>query len=147
MAWIVILSIITLPVIEIAIFVTVSDAIGLFPAIAGMVLAGLAGVTLWRHEGLRTLVRAQQAMDRGEAPVAEVLDGVCILLAGALLILPGFLSDIAALVLLLPPVRFGLQALLVSRMIRPAPPRPQPGSPLVIDAEFHQVDEDEHPKS
>lgn len=152
MAWVILFSIIALPVVEIAIFIKVADVIGTLAAVAGAVLAGIAGVALWRHEGLRTVLRAQQALNRGEAPVAEVFDGLCLVLAGGLLLLPGFLSDGVALVLLLPPVRYWLRGLVTSRMVvatvpsSPPPESPSPAapfssssSPLIIDAEYRDV--------
>lgn len=146
MAWVIIFGIIALPVVEIAIFMKVVDAVGVLAAVAGAVLAGIAGVALWRHEGLRTLLRAQEALNRGEVPMAEVFDGLCLMLAGGLLLLPGFLSDVVGLVLLLPPVRHGLRALLASRMVvRTQPPSP-PASPMIIDAEYREVGDDDRPK-
>lgn len=143
MAWIVLLCIITLPIVEIAIFLEVVDAVGLLAAVAGAIVAGLAGVALWRYQGLQTVLRARQAVDRGEMPVAEVLDGVWLMLAGLLLILPGFLSDVAALALLLPPVRALLAILLVRRLIVASPqPHQPPSGPVVIDADYREVEDD-----
>lgn len=143
MAWIVLLCIIVLPVAEIAVFLEVVDAFGLLAAVAGAIIAGLAGIALWRYQGLQTVLRARQAINRGEMPVAAVLDGVWLMLAGLLLILPGFLSDVAALTLLLPPVRTLLAALLVHRLVvaSPQPHRP-PNGPMVIDADYREVDDD-----
>lgn len=147
MAWVVLLCIIALPLIEIALFIEVAGAIGVLPAIAGAVLAGLAGVALWKYQGLQTLMRARQALDRGEMPMAEVFDGLCLLLAGFMLILPGFLSDAVALLLLLPPVRALLAALMARRAVvvgQAAPPHPyQPTRPPVIDADYREIDGDD----
>ena len=147
MAWVVLLSIIALPVVEIALFLTVVDVVGLLAAVAGAVIAGLAGVALWRFEGLRILMRAQEALGRGEMPTAEVFDGVCLLLAGGLLLLPGFLSDVVGLTLLLPPVRYGLRLLIATRMTvrHPAQPPSAPSRPMIIDADYHEVTDDDKP--
>lgn len=144
MAWIILLSIIALPLVEIAIFIEVADAIGVLPAIAGAIVAGIAGVALWRHQGLQTLLRARQALDRGEMPMAEVFDGLCLLLAGLFLILPGFVSDVVGLVLLLPPVRQLLAALFARRFVVVSPQPPQsPAGPVVIEADYREVPDDE----
>ncbi len=147
MAWVVLLSIIALPVVEIALFLTVVDSVGLLAAVAGAVIAGLAGLALWRLEGLRILVRAQETINRGEMPTTEVFDGVCLLLAGGLLLLPGFLSDVVGLTLLLPPVRYGLRLLVAGRMTvrHPAPPPAAPSRPMIIDADYHEVSDDDKP--
>lgn len=154
MAWVVVFSIIALPVVEIAIFLRVADAIGLLPTVAGAVIAGFAGVALWRSEGLRTLTRAREALARGEMPVNEVFDGLCVLVAGVLLVLPGFLTDVVALVLLLPPVRRLLRGWLTSRMVvvGQAPgagstTSRRPGETLVIDADYHEVADDRPPRA
>jgi UPF0716 protein FxsA len=158
MAWVVILSIIALPVVEIAIFLKVTDLVGILPTVAGAVLAGFAGVALWRTVGGRTLMRARDALARGEMPVDEVFDGLCILAAGILLLLPGFLSDVVALILLLPPVRLLLRRWMGRRMVVAAGPRMRPGSAeprgpepgrvetVVIDADYHEIGEERPPK-
>ena len=65
----------------------------------------LLGAWLAKREGLGVLRRIQAALDRGQTPSTEVVDGGLILLAGALMIAPGFISDVLALLLLLPPTR------------------------------------------
>lgn len=57
MAWLIILAIIALPLLEVAIFIEVARGIGILPAIAGAVIAGIAGLALWRQQGLQTLWR------------------------------------------------------------------------------------------
>lgn len=140
MAWIVLLTIIALPVAEIAFFVKVAGLIGILPAILAAILAGMGGLALLRRQGLQTAARAQRSFEKGELPVEQVFDGVCLLVAGALLLLPGFLGDIVALALLLPPVRMVLRRWL-GRHLVPRPPR-EPGPP-VIEVEFREVPSDD----
>ncbi len=147
MGWFILLSIIALPLLEVAIFVKAVDAIGILPAIAAAVVAGIAGLALWRHQGLQTALRARQTLDRGQMPVAEVFDGMCLLLAGGLLLLPGFMSDVVGLLLLLPPVRALLRHLLARRMVvvgGAAPQRPR-GGPTVIEADYTEIVEPGEP--
>jgi UPF0716 protein FxsA len=108
MAWLILLGLIALPVVEIALFIKASEAIGVVGTVAVAVLAGLGGIALLQRQGVTTLWRARQQLARGEMPVAEVFDGLCLALAGVLLVLPGLLTDAIGLVLLLPPVRVGL---------------------------------------
>lgn len=146
MAWAVILTIIALPLLEVAIFVQVAQAVGILPAIAGAVVAGIAGLALWRHQGLQTLFRARAELDRGRMPVAELFDGLCLALAGGLLLLPGYLSDVAALLLLLPPVRAVLRAVLARHVVVVDVPAEQPtprAGPQVIEVDYEEVRPDE----
>lgn len=145
MAWIIILSIIALPLLEVAIFIKAAQAIGILPMIAAAILAGIAGLALWKHQGMQTVMRARTSLDRGEVPVAEVFDGLCLLIAGGLLLLPGFLSDALALSLLLPPVRAALRGLMARQVVVAAPPpRQQPG-PKVIDVDYQEVEDPRDP--
>ncbi|MFM2045003.1 MAG: hypothetical protein RLY86_3579 [Pseudomonadota bacterium] len=99
------LPILLLPLAEIAGFAYVGQELGVLNTL-GLVLASMVlGILLVRHRGLETLRRAQQRIARGEPPVREAFDGVFLVLAGILLIIPGFVTDVLALLLLLPPVR------------------------------------------
>ncbi|CBS88207.1 FxsA family protein [Azospirillum lipoferum] len=110
------LLILLLPILEIVGFIQVGDWIGAGPTIGLLALSAVVGVLLVRHRGLSSLSRAQAAAARGEAPIGTVLDGFCAVLAGILLIIPGFLSDILGLVLLIGPLRRGIGRWLLGRM-------------------------------
>ena len=93
-----------LPLIEIALFIVIGGRIGLWPTLALIVLGGLAGVLILRAHQARAL----QVMERGLSglsPGTFLAQGAFHVLAGLLLILPGFLTDVIGLVLLLPPVQ------------------------------------------
>lgn len=105
MAPLIILALLALPFIEIAVFIRVGELIGVWPTIALALLGSGAGVIVVRAAGFAMLGRARVAVARNEAPVDELLDGLCILLAGVLLIVPGFVSDALGLLLLLPWLR------------------------------------------
>ncbi len=77
------LALILVPLTEIAVFIEVGEALGLLPTLAIVVLTAVFGAALLRRQGLHTLRRAEASLARGEAPLAEVFDGVCLLLAGA----------------------------------------------------------------
>lgn len=140
MAWLVLAAIIAVPVVEIALFIQSAHWIGILPTIALAIGAGILGMALLRRQGLEVLLRTRAQMDRGEAPVGEVFDGVCLALAGVLLVLPGFFSDFIALALLLPPVRMALRGLLLARMTVHG--TPTHSGPQVIEAEYKVVDGD-----
>lgn len=96
---------IAIPVIEIAIFIQVGGVIGV-PATIGIVLAtAFLGASLLRVQGLQTWRRAEEAMRRGEPPVAEMLDGVFLFIAALLMVTPGLFTDCIGVLLLIPPLR------------------------------------------
>lgn len=94
-----------LPLVEIAVYVEVGRAIGVGPTIALTVLSSLVGLALMRVQGLATLARARETIARRQSPVDELLDGLCILLAGGLLFVPGFVTDALGLALFVPAIR------------------------------------------
>lgn len=96
---------IAVPLIEIAIFIEVGGAIGVWPTVAIVLLTALVGATLLRVQGLATWRRAEEAMRRGEPPVAEMLDGVFLIAAALLMVTPGLFTDCIGFLLLIPPIR------------------------------------------
>lgn len=154
MPWLIILVVIALPVIEIALFIEAAQWIGGLGTIFMAILAGMAGIALVRRQGFGTMMRIRSQLDRGEMPVADAFNGLCLAFAGLLLLLPGFLTDIVALPLLLPPVRDGLRRWL-GRRVRTVvathgaqpPPGAGPGnSQKVIDVDYTVVKDDEPPR-
>ena len=86
-----------------------------FPGtLAVCVLTGVVGGALVRHQGLRTLAEVQRAMMQGELPARQIVSGVVLLMVGATLILPGFVSDTVGFLLLVPPIRSWTAKRLVS---------------------------------
>jgi len=140
-----ILGLFLLPLVEIASFVVVGRWLGLAGTLAAVLLAGCIGMAIIRSEGLLALRRMQAALQNGEAPVRPMIDGVLVLLIGALFIVPGFVTDLAALILLLPPVR-RLVAGRVLRHLRQgdltqsrATGDSGGGDGGIIEGEFHEV--------
>jgi UPF0716 protein FxsA len=97
---------VTLGAIEIFVFVQVGEWIGYGWAIVALIAIALFGIWLVKREGLGTWRRAQAQMRAGEIPAAEAVDGALIAGAGLLLIVPGFVTDVIGLLLLLPPLRW-----------------------------------------
>lgn len=116
MALLLLAAFIGVPLIEIAVFIEVGGRIGLWPTLAIIILTAVVGTFLLRLQGLMTLRRAQQALDRGELPLKEVFDGACLLVAGVLLLTPGFITDAMGVLLFLPGVRALLRRLLAHRL-------------------------------
>lgn len=99
------IALIVIPLVEIALFVLVGDAIGLWPTLAATVLTAVLGAVLIRGRGLAALRHLQPGAAPEAIPLASLLDGAVVVVAGLLLIIPGFLTDLVGLVLLVRPVR------------------------------------------
>ena len=96
---------ITVPVVELFLFMKIGSKIGIVPTFGIILVTGILGAWLTKFQGMRTLARYQQAMAEGRLPHEEVMDGLMILLAGAVLLTPGFLTDAVGFSLLIPGVR------------------------------------------
>jgi UPF0716 protein FxsA len=105
MALLLVIVFLVAPLVELAVIISVADSIGVLNTVGLLILVSLVGAWLARREGAGVLRRIQTALGRGEMPSTEVADGGLILLAGALMIAPGFVSDVLAILLLLPPTR------------------------------------------
>lgn len=104
------------PLIEIAFFVVIGNAIGLWPTLAGVVLTALIGSLVIRMQGLSLLNEMRSTVGRGQLPARALADAMMIGFAGLLLLLPGYFSDLVGILLLIPPVRSAIYAFLKSRV-------------------------------
>jgi UPF0716 protein FxsA len=93
------------PLAELALLIKVGSSIGVIPTILLLIISGMAGILLLRLAGFATAWRARERLARGELPEREMLQGLMMAVAGGLLFLPGFLSDVIALLVLFPPSR------------------------------------------
>ncbi|WP_234854534.1 FxsA family protein [Paracoccus everestensis] len=94
-----------LPIVEIALFIQVGGWIGVWATLGLVVLAAVAGVAVIRSQGTQAWIRAQRSLAEMRDPSRPLAHGMMQILAGALLIVPGFFTDFVALLLLIPPVR------------------------------------------
>ncbi len=101
-----IIALVVVPLVELFVFVQVGQWIGYLPAIVLLLVFSVVGAYLVKREGLNAWRRAQAQLRAGEIPAAELVDGALILFAGALLLTPGFLTDLVGLLLLIPAMRF-----------------------------------------
>jgi UPF0716 protein FxsA len=118
MALFLVLIFIVLPIAELYVIIQVGHVLGVVNTLALLVLISFAGAWLMKREGLNTWRRAQRQVDAGVVPGRELVDGALILLAGALLLAPGFITDALGLLLLLPPVRAAVRAFTRQRIER-----------------------------
>jgi UPF0716 protein FxsA len=96
---------VVVPIAELAVIVATSQAIGLGWTLLLLFGFSIAGSVLAKRQGLEVWRRVRATLERGRMPSAELVDGFLVLLAGALLLSPGFLTDVVGVALLLPPVR------------------------------------------
>lgn len=114
----ILLAFLCIPIAEIAVFIKAGQIIGLGWTLAVVVLTAVIGTALLRRQGLKVLTQTQQKLDRGELPVGELFDGICLLIAGALLLTPGFITDCVGFALFIPPVRQLLGTFVLSRFLK-----------------------------
>ncbi len=94
-----------LPVLEIYVLIHVGSAIGALNTIVLVLVTAFAGAWLARAEGMQTMLRVRESMNRGIMPTSELVDAAIILAAGLVLLTPGFITDALGLLLLFPPTR------------------------------------------
>ena len=108
---------IALPIIELFLLIKIGGVIGFLPTIALVILTAVIGSQLVRRQGLTVLSRIRESQARGEMPALPMLDGAALLLAGFMLLTPGFLSDALGFVLLVPGLRQKIARRLLSRVV------------------------------
>jgi len=155
MALLLVALFIALPIAEIYVIIKVGEAIGVLPTIALLILDGFLGAALARSQGRAAWLRFNRALAEGRVPTREVFDGAMVIVGGAFLLAPGFITDVIGLLLLLPPTRAifrGLTARLARRRVAFAPRivyfgsgpnRPRPRD-YDVDGTAREVDEPEH---
>ena len=114
--WLLILLFIVLPIAELYVIIQVGGAIGVLPTLAILVADSLIGAALARSQSRAAWERFNRALAEGRIPGREVFDGAMIILGGALLLTPGFITDIVGILLLVPPTRAALR-LFLSRTV------------------------------
>lgn len=115
MGFLLVLLLVVLPVAELIVLVQVAGSIGVLDTLALLAVVSILGVWLAKRAGLGVVRRLRQAQAAGRTPSREVADGAIVLLAAVLLVLPGFISDVVGIALLLPPVRAGVRTLALRR--------------------------------
>ena len=161
MAFLILIAFISVPIVEIAVFIEVGSQLGLWPTIGIVVLTAVIGTALLRQQGLSVLFRIQENLQANRIPVQELFDGVCLVIAGALLLTPGFVTDSIGFLLFIAPLRRTMAAHIGRRFMAKADVRfhhqgqsqnpdmqaGPAGAGPVIDGEFEEVDPPDNPKS
>jgi UPF0716 protein FxsA len=142
------------PIIEMYLLIEVAGYIDAWPTIALVMLTAVVGVALLKRQGLATLTRGMRRAQQGQMPATEMAEGILLAVAGALLITPGFVTDLVGFTLLFPPTRIAIAKMLMSRVAMnatvmgayqtnaaQAEPSNRPDSGTVVDGEFRRKDE------
>ena len=148
MPWLLVLLFIVMPIAEIYVIIQVGQAIGALWTVALLIVDSIIGARLLSWQGRTAWRRFQEALAAGRMPHNEVLDGVMIVIGGAFLLTPGFITDILGLVLIIPPTRAVLRRAIIRSIQRrgavtrvavygfggrgrqpPTPPARPPGDP------------------
>lgn len=108
------------PIAEIWVIVQVASSTGVLNSIGLLVLVSLVGAWMVKRQGLGILRRIQDETAAGRIPGKEIVDGLLVLLAGALMLTPGFITDALGLALLFPPTRALVRAMAIRRFARSA---------------------------
>lgn len=106
------LALIALPLLDIVSLIKAGALLGFWPTLGLLAAAAALGTWVIRQQRFPTAARLRRSLAAGELPLREAFDGVCLLVAGLMLMFPGFISDAVALLLLLPPLRAGLWTML-----------------------------------
>lgn len=122
---------IAVPIIEMWILIQVGGEIGALPTIALVVLTAMIGLSLLKRQGLSTLMSARAKMDQGRIPAGELVSGVMVAVGGALLLTPGFVTDAAGFLLLLPMTRRWLLIQLIERY----------RGKIIIEGDYQKIDD------
>lgn len=136
---------IAIPIVEMYVLIKVGGVIGAFPTIFLVVFTAFLGAWLIRIQGISTLMRIRQSLNVGEIPALEMMEGVCLFIAGALLLTPGFVTDSVGFLCLVPAFRRALILALTRRwqvtMVansRSSTSRTRQGK--IIEGEYHRED-------
>ena len=137
------LVILSVPLIEIGLFVTLGGAIGLWPTLIWVILTAAFGILLLKGIAMYGAVSLSRDMQELSDPLSPIAHRVMVVMAAGLLILPGFLTDAIGLLLLIPPLRTIIIKLIGKRLQQLTP---RPAEAVVIDGEWQEATTDTTPK-
>ncbi len=106
---------IIVPIIEIYLFMRIGEMIGVGPTLGMIILTAFIGITMLKWQGLSTLQRAQENLQENKIPATELVEGIILLLCGALLLTPGFFTDTVGFLMLIPPIRQAVAKIVVEK--------------------------------
>ncbi|MEM8774476.1 MAG: FxsA family protein [Pseudomonadota bacterium] len=147
------IAFLAVPLIEIALFIQVGGLIGLWPTLAIVVLTAIAGTWLVRTQGLMAIDQLRNSFSKLDDPSEPLAHGAMILVAGALLLTPGFFTDAVGFSLLMPPIRRSVFAHLKKRVKVQTFEMGEPGGPAhrrppsedIVEGDYHEIKPPKNP--
>lgn len=141
------LAFLAVPLIEIALFIQVGGAIGLFPTLLIVIVTAILGTVLVRNQGLHALEQVKSSFNQMRDPSEALAHGAMIVFAGALLLTPGFFTDAVGFALLVPAFRLAVfrwvrARVKVTTVSGAGPQGPRQHGADVIDGEYSEVTPD-----
>ena len=133
--------VISIPIIEIYLFIKIGSEIGAFNTISLIFITAIIGVLYARYEGFNTLRSGVSQLVRNELPIYEIISGAAIAFASLLLILPGFATDLFGILIIFPPTR----KILLKKFSKNHPSKKYPKEDF-INGEFEDIDDDNDKK-
>lgn len=140
--WIPLLVFFILAWIEISLFIQVAHVMGVLLTMLLVVFTSCIGVSLVKNQGMKNFMLMQEKLARNESPANEMIKSVSLIIAGFLLLLPGFFTDLLGLLLLLPPVQKHLTLKLMPHLRVWRGPGAGPDSGYTMDGEFERKNSD-----
>nr|WP_252515483.1 FxsA family protein [Pantoea sp. MQR6] len=128
--------------IEISLFIQVAHVIGVLFTMLLVIFTSCIGVSLVKNQGMKNFMAMQEKLARNESPANEMIKSVSLIIAGFLLLLPGFFTDFLGLLLLLPPVQKHLTLKLMPHLRVWRGPGAGPDSGYTMDGEFERKEGD-----
>ena len=125
--------VVAVPLLEIAVFILIGQRIGVLPTLLGVLLSTAIGALVLRWQGISALRQVQATVNRGELPGRQVADAMPVGVGAALMIVPGYLTTISGLLLVLPPVRGLIYRALAQRFRVVGQPAPANRDPRLLD--------------
>lgn len=140
----ILLILLIIPFVELYLLLEVGSFLGVFPTIFMIIFTGVLGVWMFRQQGFSTLKRFQECVNRGEIPAYEMIEGPILMIGGALLVAPGFFTDILGFACLIPPLRKAIAKYVIEHYLVTT----QAGSPfsqsnqqrVTLEGEFKKED-------
>jgi UPF0716 protein FxsA len=112
------LVLVLVPLFELYLLIKVGYHLGALNTLIVVILTGIVGASLAKVQGMRTMIRVRNSLNRGELPAEELLDALLIFMAGLLLLTPGFITDFVGIGLLVPSIRSWFKGWLRTRFRR-----------------------------
>lgn len=130
----------TVPLLELALLIQVGSVLGVLPTVLLCIFTAVLGAALIRIQGLQTLQRVQRKLDQREIPAEDLIGGLILLIAGVLLLTPGFFTDLIGFLCLIPKLRETVARKVIMHLVANSERGPDKHT-VIVEGEFWEEDE------